>query len=131
MLMELQKLDNEMKVEEFKSKLEHNKMSVWEYEYTFTKINEYKNMLGPNKVLILAHSYEQGLTFLTIKLSQRGLKLYNINSFNQKCDCHYIVDEIIKMIIEVNVPSVRRENLQSLLDARDNRRLFKMVKGDK
>lgn len=129
MLMELQKLDNEMKVEEFKSKLEHNKMSVWEYEYTFTKINEYKNILGPNKVLILAHSYEQGLEFLTIKLFQRGLKLYNVDSFNQKCDCHYIVDEIIKKIIEINVPSVRRENLQSVIDAGDNRRLFKMVKG--
>ena len=129
MLMELQKLDNEMKVEEFKSKLEHNKMSVWEYEYTFTKINEYKNILGPNKVLILAHSYEQGFEFLTIKLFQRGLKLYNMDSFNKKCDCHYIVDEIIKKIIEINVPSVRRENLQSVIDAGDNRRLFKMVKG--
>jgi phosphoenolpyruvate-protein kinase (PTS system EI component) len=127
----LENQKQEMDAEKTRVQAEMNRISVYELEYTYFKLGKDRKMLGPNSVLILAHTIEHAINFLHKKLAQRGCKVHNINAHTKKCDVHYIEDQVIKKIVEVNTESVRRENILSIAKSEDNKRLFKMspVKG--
>lgn len=115
----------EKDTEKAKVQAEREMMYVFQITYDYY-INGKGNELYGATVNILAHSWEQSTGLLTTKLGQRGGKLHNVLSYQNKGRVDFISDAIIKRVVECNVESVKLENMRTIKDAEDNKRLFKM-----